>query len=196
MDRITDGRVFYRGDEISNYHERRMAKLRSEEFGFVFQQSHLISNLTLFENVVVAGYINGRTKAGQVCRKADELLRQMKIEKAGSRLPGEVSGGEAQRAAIARAMIHQPGIMFADEPTGALNRRNTEEVLDLLTALNLDGQSIIMVTHDLRAAVRGNRIIYLEDGKNVGELTLAPFIKNASRERENRLNAWLADLEW
>ena len=129
-------------------------------------------------------------------RKADELLRQMKIEKAGSRLPGEVSGGEAQRAAIARAMIHEPVIMFADEPTGALNRRNTEEVLDLLTALNLDGQSIIMVTHDLRAAVRGNRIIYLEDGKNVGELTLTPFIKSASRERESRLNAWLADLEW
>ena len=120
----------------------------------------------------------------------------MKIEKAGSRLPGEVSGGEAQRAAIARAMIHEPVIMFADEPTGALNRRNTEEVLDLLTALNLDGQSIIMVTHDLRAAVRGDRIIYLEDGKNVGELTLTPFIKSASRERESRLNAWLADLEW
>ncbi|MCB7068100.1 ABC transporter ATP-binding protein [Enterocloster citroniae] len=196
MDRITDGRVFYRGEEISSYHERRMAKLRSEEFGFVFQQSHLISNLTLFENVAVAGYISGRTKAGGVRRKADELLRQMKIEKAGSRLPGEVSGGEAQRAAIARAMIHEPVIMFADEPTGALNRRNTEEVLDLLTALNLEGQSIILVTHDLRAAVRGNRIIYLEDGKNVGELTLTPFTKSASRERESRLNAWLADLEW
>ena len=119
MDNITDGKVLYQGKEINGYTERQMAVLRSREFGFVFQQTHLVSNLTLFENVAVAGYLNAGKDAKEVRKRADELLSQMRVETARDRLPSEVSGGEAQRAAIARAVINNPSLIFADEPRPA-----------------------------------------------------------------------------
>ena len=152
-----------------------MAALRAKEFGFVFQQTHLVSNLTLLENVIVTGYLNKAKSAGEVRERALGLLRQMNVEDAKDRPPSQVSGGEAQRAAIARAMINEPGMIFADEPTGALNKRNTQEVLNILTQLNEKGQSILMVTHDLKAAIRATRLLYLEDGKIIGEMSLPSF---------------------
>ena len=120
----------------------------------------------------------------------------MNVGSAKDRLPAQVSGGEAQRAAIARAMINEPGLLFADEPTGSLNRSNSEEVLDLLSQLNRNGQSILMVTHDVRAALRGNRVLYLEDGKLLDELNLPVYKADQTRERETQVNAWLSALRW
>lgn len=214
MDSITDGKVLYRGVEISRYRERQMAKLRSNEFGFVFQQTHLVSNLSLFENVAVAGYLAAREDVGtvtlkdaimphrraasekEVRKRAEELLEKMNVAVVKDRFPSEVSGGEAQRAAIARAVINNPGLLFADEPTGALNKRNTEEVLNLLTALNESGQSILMVTHDIRAAIRGTRILYLEDGKILDEMDFPVFQEADVRNREKKLSEWLSALSW
>lgn len=196
MDYITGGRVLYRDKEISSFSENRMGKLRAEEFGFVFQQTHLVSNLTLLENVLVAGYVSKKDNAGKVRKRAENLLRQMDVEEAKNRLPSQVSGGEAQRAAIARAMIGKPGLLFADEPTGALNQSNTREVLGLLTDLNRKGQSILMVTHDLRAAARGNRILYLEDGKICDELALEPYNEMEEKRRERDVSQWLSGLRW
>ena len=176
----------YRGQELTRLKAKQLAKLRAEEFGFVFQQTHLVSNLTLYENVAVAGFLGKKGSSSQIQRRAQTLLTQMGVEKAENRLPSQVSGGEAQRAAIARAMIGEPGLLFADEPTGALNRSHTGEVLDLLTALNQSGQSVLMVTHDLRAAVRGNRILYLEDGKILDELELQiTMVGGAMRGKQN-----------
>lgn len=196
MDSITAGKVLYRGTEISRYRERQMAKLRSHEFGFVFQQTHLVSNLSLFENVAVAGYLTAERDAGAVRRRAEELLEKMNMGAAKDRFPSEVSGGEAQRAAIARAVINNPGLLFADEPTGALNKGYTEEVLNLLTALNEDGQSILMVTHDIRSAIRGTRILYLEDGKILDEMRLPVFQDADAKNREKKLSEWLSALSW
>ena len=173
-----------------------MAALRASEFGFVFQQTHLVSNLTLFENVVVAGFLEKGKSEQAVRDRAEELLEQMNVEKAKDRLPSEASGGEAQRAAMARAMINKPGLLFADEPTGALNRKNSEEVLDLLTSLNREGQSILMVTHDVKASIRGTRILYLEDGKILDEMPLPPFDVETAKEREEKVSAWLTALSW
>ena len=173
-----------------------MGRLRAEEFGFVFQQTHLVSNLTLLENVLVAGYVGKKDSAEKVRERAENLLRQMDVEEAKNRLPSQVSGGEAQRAAIARAMIGNPGLLFADEPTGALNQANTREVLGLLTDLNRKGQSILMVTHDLRAAARGNRILYLEDGKICDELALEPYNEMEEKRRERDVSQWLSGLRW
>lgn len=196
MDGITGGSVFYKGKEISRLKEKEMAKLRAAEFGFVFQQTHLVSNLTLRENVAVAGYVAKTGTSAAVDERTGKLLEQMGVKGAADRLPAQVSGGEAQRAAIARAVMGEPGLLFADEPTGALNKAHTVEVLRLLTELNREGQSILMVTHDLRAAVRGNRILYLEDGKVMDELIL-PFYRDAEeKERESRVGAWLSGLEW
>lgn len=196
MDAVTEGTVTYKGKEISRLKEKQMAKLRAEEFGFVFQQTHLVSNLTLYENVAVAGFVSKKGNTEEIRNRAKELLSQMGIAKAANRLPSQVSGGEAQRGAIARAMIGRPGLLFADEPTGALNRSHTEEVLNLFTSLHDSGQSILMVTHDLKAAVRGNRILYLEDGKVIAELTLPRYEAAKEREREHELRDWLSGLQW
>ena len=119
MDRNNTGKVFYHDFEISRLKEKQMAKIRAEEFGFIFQQMNLISNLTLMENILVAGYVGKKHTAIEVKEYARRLVRQMNLENACDRLPSQVSGGEAQRAAIARAIISDPGIVFADEPTGA-----------------------------------------------------------------------------
>lgn len=202
MDRITGGRIVYKNQEIGRAKEKEMAKLRALEFGFVFQQTHLVSNLTLLENVEVAGFLgnssgqNRRAGTESIKKRAVELLKRVHVELAKDRLPAEVSGGEAQRAAIARAIINHPGVLFADEPTGALNKRNTTEVLKLLTDLNRQGQSILMVTHDLKAALRGNRILYLEDGEILDEMELPPFAEENVKEREKAVNEWLSSMEW
>lgn len=196
MDRVTAGEIFYQGENISGYSENQMARLRRTQFGFVFQQTHLVSNLTLFENVAVAGYVGKKCPPQETAKRAEALLEQMNVGSAKDRLPAQVSGGEGQRAAIARAMINDPGLLFADEPTGALNRSNSEEVLNLLSQLNRDGQSILMVTHDIRAALRGNRILYLEDGRLLDELDLPSNEESQTREREAKVNTWLSNLRW
>ena len=157
---------------------------------------HLVSNLSLFENVAVPGYLNKAKAPDEVNRLADELLAKMGIDGIKTQLPSQCSGGEQQRCAIARAVINEPKLIFADEPTGALNRRNTTEVLDLLTDLNKNGQSILMVTHDSRAALRATRLIYLADGSVIGDIELEPYTEEAEKSREAQVNAWLASMEW
>ena len=127
---------------------------------------------------------------------ATELFKRMDIDDVKTHLPSQVSGGEQQRCAIARAIINKPQIVFADEPTGALNKKNSIEVLDILSDLNNQGQSIIMVTHDIRGAIRADRIIYLSDGNVIGDLRLHKYKKEDEKSREAQINAWLNSLEW
>lgn len=196
MDRATAGQVIYDGRDIVSMKEKELAKLRHTDFGFIFQQMHLVSNLSLLENILVPGYLNKSKTAAEVKNRAGELLDQMGISKVETHLPSQVSGGEQQRCAIARAVINTPALLFADEPTGALNRKNTTEVLNLLTELNRAGQSILMVTHDMRAALRATRLLYLVDGKIMGELELAPYLPEEEKSRETQVNAWLSSMEW
>lgn len=196
MDRATAGEVMYDGRDIVKMKESELARLRYKDFGFIFQQMHLVSNLTLFENVVVSGYLNKERSAAEVRKRADRLLEQMSVSHIKDHLPTQVSGGEQQRCAVARAVINEPKVLFADEPTGALNRKNTIDVLDLLTELNNGGQSVLMVTHDMRAALRANRILYIGDGKIIGELSLPPYSASEEKQRETQVNAWLTSLEW
>lgn len=196
MDRATAGQVLYDGKDLAALNEKKLAQLRCRDFGFIFQQMHLISNLSLYENVAVSGYLNKEQSAATVRQKTAELLEKMNISHIKTHLPSQVSGGEQQRCAIARAVINTPRLLFADEPTGALNRKNTTEVLNLLTKLNKEGQSLLMVTHDLKAALRASRILYLEDGKITGELSLPPYRQEDEKSREAQVNAWLASMEW
>lgn len=196
MDRATAGEVIYNGNDLMKMNEKGLASLRCTDFGFIFQQMHLVSNLSLFENVAVSGYLNKSRSAAQVKERAEKLLEQMGISHIKTHLPSQVSGGEQQRCAIARAIINEPKLLFADEPTGALNRRNTTEVLDLLTELNRSGQSILMVTHDMRAALRASRILYIADGKIIGELPLPPYSADEEKSRETQVSTWLTSMEW
>ena len=186
----------YQDRDLVKMKEKELAKLRYTDFGFIFQQMHLVSNLSLFENVAVPGYLNKSVSAQEVKRRATELLEQMSVSHIQTHLPSQVSGGEQQRCAVARAVINAPRLLFADEPTGALNRRNTTDVLNLLSELNHQGQSVLMVTHDIRATLRASRILYIEDGKIIGELTLPPYQPEEEKSRETQVNAWLTSLEW
>lgn len=196
MDRATAGEVLYQNYNLVTLNEKKLAALRHGDFGFVFQQMHLISNLTLFENVAVSGYLNKSKAAFKVNKVANDLLEKMELSDVKTHLPSQASGGEQQRCAIARAVINTPMLLFADEPTGSLNRKNTTEVLNLLTELNHLGQSILMVTHDIRAALRATRLLYLADGKIIGELSLPPYNPEEEKSRETQVNAWLSSMEW
>ena len=209
MDKATAGQVLYKRSkdgetDITQLKEKNMAQIRVKDFGFVFQQMHLVSNLSLMENVSVTGFLDKKKSAAETKKKAAELLKRMGLDEVKDHLPSRVSGGEQQRCAIARAVINDPAILFADEPTGALNRKNTTEVLDLLSEINSEGQSIVMVTHDIKSALRGNRLLYLEDGNIIGELELPRYSEtNANGERlqsdkarEAQINAWLTSMDW
>lgn len=196
MDKATSGTIMFDGRDLTKMKEKELTALRHGRFGFVFQQMHLIGNLSVFENITVPGYLNKETSAEETDKRADELIRLMGIEHIKTHLPSQCSGGEQQRCAIARAAINDPDILFADEPTGALNKHNTIEVLNLLTELNKRGQSILMVTHDARAAQRANRIIYIEDGKAIGDLELAPYESGEDTSRETQINSWLSSMGW
>ena len=196
IDMITSGEVIYQGKSISKLSEIQLTTLRREDFGFIFQQMHLVSNLTLLENVAVPGYLVKKCNTSEVKSRAIDLLKRMNLSDELNRLPSQVSGGEQQRAAIARAIINTPKILFADEPTGLLNRKNTTDVLDLLSKLHESGQTILMVTHDIYAALRADRILYLTDGSITGELSLPPFHNDEIRSREAQINAWLTSMEW
>ncbi len=133
-----------------------------------------MSNLTLKENIVVPGYLTSKSK-DVIDQRAHTLFDRMEITDQVDKLPSQVSGGQKQRAAIARAMINNPDILFADEPTGALNSSSGKAVLDLIKKFNEDGQTIVMVTHDIKSASYANRVIFLKDGRIEGELDLKKF---------------------
>ena len=194
MDRISGGGLFYRDRNITNASEKELTQLRANDFGFVFQRTHLINNLTLCENIRMAALI-GNISDKEAQTRTDELITRMNLDNAKDRLPSQVSGGEAQRAAVARAVVTKPAILFADEPTGALNKANSEEVLNLFSSLNAEGQTVLLVTHDKEAALRANRVLYLEDGAIIGELEL-PNYSGKDKAREEKLTAWLEGLGW
>jgi putative ABC transport system ATP-binding protein len=199
MGKIDKGMIQYRGTNITDMSEKEKANLRAREFGFIFQEPQLVSNLTIFENVAISGWIADKTD--NVERKVEELLMQLNLHTVMDRYPSQVSGGIAQRVSVARALIQAPVILFADEPTDALDRRRSETVLDLMTRLSDNEQNIIMVTHDLRSAMRGNRLLYLEDGKITGELEIVPYSTESQNEealklREKKISEWLQELRW
>jgi putative ABC transport system ATP-binding protein len=194
LETVSSGDIWLNGQKISSSTEKELSLLRRNSMGFVFQAFNLVPNLTLLENVMVAGYL-GTSSKSQVKEKSRELLGKLGLEKISHRLPAEVSGGEQQRAATARALVNDPQILFADEPTGALNSSAGQSVLELFASLADQNQSILMVTHDLRAACAGDRVIFMRDGRIHGEFRFAverPLLK----QREESLFAWLTEQGW
>ena len=194
MDKATSGSLRYQDRNLANLSDNQMAQLRREEFGFVFQQIHLVANLTLFENIAVPGYLTMKARAAH--RRADDLLTQLGLDHLGRRLPTQVSGGQAQRAAVARALVNSPALLFADEPTGALNSSAGRQILDLLTSLNQAGQSVLMVTHDVKAATRADRLLYIKDGVIGGDMVLPRYAASGRDAREAQVVAWLTSFGW
>lgn len=172
-----------------------LALFRKKHCGFVFQQIYLIDTMSVLDNVLAAGLLVNKDKKALTAR-AKELFSAVDIpEETMHKFPTQISGGEAQRAGIVRALINSPEILFADEPTGALNSKSGLDVLDTLTAFNNQGQSVVMVTHDMRSARRGNRILYLKDGSILGECELGAYQTN-DEKRHKKLADFLAEMGW
>ena len=195
MDKVTDGSIIFNNKDICKMNHDELAIFRRKNCGFVFQQIYMLDKMSLMDNVLTSGLLVNSNKK-ELVKKAKELFASVNIpEITYKKNMNQVSGGECQRAGIVRAVINAPSVIFADEPTGALNSENSIAVLDVLTKLNHHGQSIIMVTHDKKSALRGNRIIYLKDGKIFGELSLNKYKGNDS-ERDEKLNKFLKEMGW
>lgn len=195
MDMPTSGSIEFCKEDITKMNADKLAVFRRKNCGFVFQQIYMLDKMSLLDNALTAGLLVNKNKK-EVIKRAKELFKKVNLPETTIRKNvNQVSGGEAQRAGIVRAVINKPMCLFADEPTGALNSENTKAVLDVFTDLNNDGQSIIMVTHDKKSAIRGNRIIYLKDGKICGELRLDRYEKE-SEERNTKLDKFLKDMGW
>lgn len=195
MDTPSLGKITFGNRVISDLNSDGLAVFRREHCGFVFQQIYLIDTMSVFDNVMAAGLLVNKDKSALV-KRAKELFTAVDIpEETQRKFPTQISGGEAQRVGIVRALINSPEILFADEPTGALNSQTGLDVLNTLTEFNEKGQSIVMVTHDMRSARRGNRILYLKDGAVLGECDLGKYAPN-DKPRHERLSAFLAEMGW
>lgn len=195
MDTPTLGTITFGDKEISKFSQDELAVFRREHCGFVFQQIYLIDGMSLMDNVLAAGLLVSKDKR-VVVERAKKLFASVDIpEEMYGKFPTQISGGEAQRVGIVRALINTPEILFADEPTGALNSQTGLDVLNTLTEFNEQGQSVVMVTHDMRSARRGNRILYLKDGVILGECNLGKY-KHNDMERHEKLSAFLSEMGW
>lgn len=195
MDKVTKGNIVFKNKDICKMNNDELAVFRRKNCGFVFQQIYMLDKMSLMDNVLTSGLLVNNNKK-DIISKAKKLFESVNIPEATyKKNMNQVSGGECQRAGIVRAAINNPTVIFADEPTGALNSENSTAVLDVLTNLNNNGQSIIMVTHDKKSALRGNRIIYLKDGKIFGELSLNIYKEN-DEERTKKLDDFLKEMGW
>lgn len=195
MDKITSGSIMFNNKDICKMSNDELAIFRRKNCGFVFQQIYMLDKMSLMDNVLTSGLLVSNDKK-EIVKKAKKLFNSVNIpEVTYKKNMNQISGGECQRAGIVRAAINDPTAIFADEPTGALNSENSTAVLDVLTRLNNNNQSIIMVTHDKKSALRGNRIIYLKDGKIFGELSLNKYEEN-DNERNEKLDKFLKEMGW
>lgn len=186
MDQVTAGRIVFAGVNLTEMNEESLAGLRLNKMGFVFQNAQMLKNLSLFDNLILPGLVAKKEKPQVIRNRAQDLMKRMDIDGLGGRDIREVSGGQLQRASICRAMINNPEVLFLDEPTGALNSAATDQVLDILEALNGEGMTIMTVTHDPRVALRAKKVIYIRDGEIAGGKELS-----AGPNREQELEDWL-----
>ena len=200
MDRITAGEVIFGGRDTSKLSDKELARLRLDEMGFIFQQMYMMKNLSVLDNIILPAV---KSKKNTETRRETEergraLMKRLGIADVGSNDINEVSGGQLQRACICRSMINSPKMIFADEPTGALNRSSSDEVMEQLLSLNRDGTTVMCVTHDPKVAAKCSRVLYIVDGGIMGEKEMGHFDGNVNslRDRERELNNWLMEQGW
>lgn len=209
MDRATKGAISFDGEDISNLNDEKMSNLRLNKMGFIFQQSHLLKTLSIRDNIVLLGF-KARNKMNfentkihtdsdntkifareNVNTYAEELMKRTGIDQIADHDIKKVSGGQLQRAAICRALINHPDIIFGDEPTGALNSSTTKEIMDIINEVNAKGTTVMLVTHNAKVAARADRVIFLSDGNITDEIVLGKYNEKSFSERVNKMTGWL-----
>ncbi len=196
MDKPSMGKVLFGDTEIQDYTNDELAVFRRGNCGFVFQSVYLLENQTILDNVLTGALIVQKNSP-ELVKKAKNLLDKVGIKSdMWNKYPNQLSGGEAQRVGIVRAVINDPKILFADEPTGQLNSASGQDVLDIFSEVHKKGQSIVMVTHDLKTALRGTRVIFLRDGGIDGEYRMPIYGTDDIKERRAGLQKFLDEMGW
>ncbi|MBR1724629.1 MAG: ATP-binding cassette domain-containing protein, partial [Ruminococcus sp.] len=196
MDKMTAGSVEFCGKNMSSLNENQLAELRLDDMGFIFQQMYMMKNLSVLDNIILPAVKSTRTKESRkdITARGRELMQKLGIAEVADNDINEVSGGQLQRACICRSMINHPQMIFADEPTGALNRTSSDEVMEELTKLNDEGTTIMLVTHDAKVAATCTRVLFIVDGNIKGEYNIDREL--SIRDRERALNNWLLEMGW
>ncbi len=198
MDKMTAGSVVFKGIELSTLSEKEMSTLRLHEMGFVFQQINLLKNLGIIDNIVVSAYMAKNRCRKEVNQFAIELMEKTGITELADNDITQASGGQLQRVAICRSLINNPDIIFGDEPTGALNSKSSNEIMDIFKNINESGSTIMLVTHNVKVASKTERVLFMIDGKIEGEYNLGKLKEEDedSTEREEKLSKWLLEMGW
>ncbi len=198
MDDIDSGNVTFDGEDLSRLDDNKLADVRRRKMGFVFQQPTLLKNLNLLDNIILPAMRDGKKNAKQLNEKARSLMRKTDISDLEKRDITQASGGQLQRVGICRALMSDPKIIFGDEPTGALNSTSAKEIMELLAEIHRSGTTILLVTHDVRVAAKTERVLFMYDGKIVGEYMVESFTNNGNghKTREEHLASWLTDMKF
>lgn len=195
MDDMTAGNVIFDGEDLSKMSDKELTRLRLIKMGFIFQQMYMMKKLCIMDNIVLPGYQAKIKSREEVNKDAEDLMRRLGIIEISKHEITEVSGGQLQRACLARALINSPKVIFADEPTGALNSKASLEVMNELVNANKEGTTVLMVTHSEKVAASSDRILYLVDGNIKGELLLGKEDGELSL-REKKVRKWLEEMGW
>lgn len=187
MDSVDAGEINFDGENLSALSDNALTDIRREKMGFVFQQPTLLHNLNLLDNILLPQMRNHRKDAKRLAARANALMKQVGIADLAKRDITQVSGGQLQRAGICRSLMNTPKILFADEPTGALNSKSSDEIMALFSAIHQDGTAILLVTHDAKIAARAQRILFMQDGKIVSQLKLAELTTGCFSERTEKI---------
>ena len=164
LDRVTSGRIVLEGEDLSGLNDGQLAEIRSRKVGFIFQKFNLVPTMTAVKNVALPMVFRGTSKASRESQ-SKELIRKVGLTHWMSHRPAELSGGQQQRVAIARALANNPSIILADEPTGNLDSKTGEQIMELLTELNKEGKTILLVTHALALTKYTSRVVTMQDGE-------------------------------
>ena len=196
MEKPSLGEIKYGDEIVSNYTTDQLAMFRRRNCGFVFQDCFLHDNMSVMDNVLVGVFAKRKEKKKYIEKTKQLLLKVGISDNQWRKFPTQLSGGERQRVAMVRAIISDPKILFADEPTGALNSSSAEDILDLMNAYNADGGTVILVTHDIKTAIRGSRVIYIKDGVIHNELDLGDYQKENAISRMSKITSFLDKTGW
>ncbi|WP_409274682.1 ABC transporter ATP-binding protein [Neobacillus sp. SCS-31] len=175
IDGVDGGMVVFDGKDLSAVGENELSDIRRTKMGFIFQQPTMLKNLNILDNIILPSIRGNKKNTAEISEKARALMKRVGITEIEARDTTQVSGGQLQRAGICRALMSSPKIIFGDEPTGALNSKSADEIMDIFSEINADGTAIMLVTHDAKVAARTERILFMRDGKIVSELKFPKF---------------------
>ena len=196
MDNPSSGKIYFDGVDMTDLSGKQMQELRLKRMGFVFQKPSFLKNLSIIDNIVYPAFQLGETNRTEIVKEAFALMEELGISSVAEHDIYKVSGGQLQRAAICRAMINHPDILFGDELTGALNSSTTREVSGIIDNINKKGTTVLLVTHDANVAVHADKVIYLEDGRIMDTLHLGKYDERRTGSRDAEMKTWLKKMKF